>query len=98
MSDLSHILGAPALGSDTGKLIALGWRERETNRRAVGSLDPSCEESVYACLLLKQGGLKLHQSLAGFPQLSWRVPLPCLLHDAAPHWGEGRKAEGRTWL
>ena len=77
----------PALDS---LMIALGWRERETNRRAVGSLDPSCEEYVYAFLLLKQGGLKLHQSLAGFPQLPWHVPLPCFLHDAAPHWGEGR--------
>ena len=103
MSDLSRILGAPALGSDTGELVPLGWGHSETNRRAVGSLDP-CEEHAYARFLLKQGGLQLRQSPAGLRQPSGHVPLRCS-PTVRPHTGvrvvvaEGRiGCEAQRWL
>lgn len=55
VSSFSHILRAPDLGSDPGKM-STGYSTRETNRRAVRSLDSACEERIptLACFLRKK--------------------------------------------
>ena len=56
VSGLSHILGIPVLGSNTGKTSPLAsWRATETNRKAVGSLDSTCQDHTSAGLLMRQG-------------------------------------------
>ena len=53
---MSHILGTPVLGSDTGQTSPLaGWKANGTNKRAVQSLDFAHKECASAGLLLRQG-------------------------------------------
>ena len=69
VNDLSNILGAPALGSDKRKM-----RDHSIGRlvglRSVESLDSTHVAYTNASLLQKygrEGGLKLHGWLTGFP-------------------------------
>ena len=69
----SHILGTPALRTNTGKTSLLSYLENQCDyRRAVRNLDSSCEECIHTCLLPKQGRestlrLSIHGTLASFP-------------------------------
>lgn len=92
-SSLSHILSAPALEFDTGKLSPLVWLEGQWDN----SLHSACEECAYACLLLKQNLLTLHGSQGSFSWLPWHLFQPCLFHDkTAPYWGEGCSSWGES--
>ena len=78
VSSLSHLLGAPALGSYTGKMSPLRWLAG-TNRRAIRRLGFACEEHVRAVLLLRQDG---EGRLKAAPVAAW-FPVTALAHAQA---------------
>ena len=66
-----HMLGAPALGSNTSRTCPLSWFENQwgLQRGCNKNLDSVCEEHAHTCLFPKHGRenrLKLPRLLAAF--------------------------------
>lgn len=68
ISNENHRLRAPVLGFYTEETSPLGLlKDCWGNRMPVGSLDYSCQEHLYASLLLRQGGERYALVATGFP-------------------------------
>lgn len=76
VSASSHILATPQpwAQTPTRQVHLPGLKNSETNRRTIRNLDCTWEEHPHTCLLMKRGRLKLHETLAGYPELPQDMP------------------------